>query len=42
MYRCFKKIAGVGNGNNIYYWKSKGLPEERILLQCLTIVLLET
>ena len=30
MYRCFKKIAGVGNGNNIYYWKSKGLPEERI------------
>ena len=23
-------IAGVGNGRYIYYWKSKGLPDERI------------
>ena len=30
MYRYFKRIAGVGNGNYIYYWKSKGLSDERI------------
>ena len=30
MYRYFKIIAGVGNGSYIYYWKSKGLPEEII------------
>ena len=28
--RCFKRIAGVGNSNHIYYWKSKGLSDERI------------
>ena len=27
--RYFKRIAGVGNGNYIYYWKSKGLFDER-------------
>ena len=44
MYRCFKKIAGVGNGNNIYYWKSKGLSEERInsITTSNYIVLLQT
>ena len=26
----FKRIAGVGNDNHIYYWKSKGLSNERI------------
>ena len=30
MYTYFKKIAGVGSGNYIYFWKSKGLPDERI------------
>ena len=30
MYRYFKMIAGVGNGRYIYYWKSKGLSDERI------------
>ena len=30
MYRYFKQIAGVGNGNYIYYWKSKGLSDQRI------------
>ena len=30
LYRYFKQIAGVGNGNCIYYWKSKGLSDERI------------
>ena len=30
MYRTFKRIAGVGNDNYIYYWKSKGLSDERI------------
>ena len=30
MYKYFKRIAGVGNGNYIYYWKSKGLSDERI------------
>ena len=26
----FKRTAGVGNGNCIYYWKSKGLSDKRI------------
>ena len=26
----FKIIAGVGNGNNIYYWQSKGLSDKRL------------
>ena len=30
MYRYFKKTAGVGIGNYIYFWKSKGLSDERI------------
>ena len=25
MYKYFKRIAGVGSGNYIYFWKSKGL-----------------
>ena len=30
MYRYYKRIAGLGSGNYIYYRKSKGLPDERI------------
>ena len=30
MYRYFKQVAGVGNDNCIYYWQSKGLPDETI------------
>ena len=30
MYRYFKRIAGVGNGNFIYYWKPKESSDERI------------
>ena len=30
MYRYFKRVAGVGNGEYIYFWKSKGLSDERI------------
>ena len=30
MYRYFKRIAGVGSGNYIYFRKSKGLSDERI------------
>ena len=30
MYRHFKKTAGVGNGTYIYYWKFKGLSDEKI------------
>ena len=30
MYRYFKSIAGVGSGNYIYFWKSKGLSDEKI------------
>ena len=30
MRRYFKTIAGVRNSSYIYYWKSKGLSEERI------------
>ena len=28
--RYFKRMAGVGNGNHISYWKSEGLSDERI------------
>ena len=30
MYRYFKRIAGVGSSNYIYFWKFKGLSDERI------------
>ena len=30
MYRYFKRIAGVGNGNYIYCWKCKELSDEKI------------
>ena len=30
MYRYFKRVAGVGTGNYIYFWKPKGLPDENI------------
>ena len=30
MYRYFKRVAGVGTGNYIYIWKSKGFSDERI------------
>ena len=30
MYRYFKRITGVGSDNNIYFWKSKGLSDERL------------
>ena len=30
MYRYFKRISGVGSGNYIYFWKSKGLSDERL------------
>ena len=30
MYRYFKRDAGVGNDNYIYYWQSKGLSDEII------------
>ena len=30
MYRYFKKISCVDNGECIYFWRSKGLHEERI------------
>ena len=30
MYKYFKKIAGVGSGNYIYFLKSKGLSDERL------------
>ena len=30
MYRYFKQISSIGNGNYIYYWPSKGLSDEKI------------
>ena len=30
MYRYFKRIAGVGTGDYLYFLKSKGLSDERI------------
>ena len=30
MYKYFKEIAGVGSGNYIYFWISKGLSNEKL------------
>ena len=30
MYRYFKRIAGIGSGNYIYFWICKGLSDERL------------
>ena len=30
IYRCFKRISGVGSGNYIYFWTSKGLRDGNI------------
>ena len=30
MHRYFKRIAGVVSGNYIYFWKSKGLSDEKL------------
>ena len=34
MYRYFKKISGVDNGEYIYFWKSKVLSDEK--MNCVT------
>ena len=30
MQKYFKRIAGVGSGNYVYFWKSKGFFQEKI------------
>ena len=30
MYRYFKRVAGFGTGNYIYFWKSRGFSDENI------------
>ena len=30
IYRYFKRVSGVGSGNSIYFWKSKGFTDKRI------------
>ena len=30
MYRYFKQITGIGSGDYIYYWKSRGLSDKNI------------
>ena len=30
MYRHFKRVVSVGSGDYSYFWKSKGLSDERI------------
>ena len=30
MYRYFKRVGCIATGNYIYYWKPKGLSDERI------------
>ena len=29
MERYFKRVGDIGSGNYIYFWKSKGLSDER-------------
>ena len=41
MYRYFKRIAGVGAGDYIYYWQSKGLSDERLNSIKTSMVLLQ-
>ena len=42
MHRYFKMIAGVSTGNYIYFWKSKGLSDEKVnTIKSLIIVLLQ-
>ena len=42
IYKYFKRITGVGSGNYIYFWKSKGLSDEVLfVLLHLVIVLLQ-
>ena len=36
MYRYFKRVVGVGSGNQVYFWKSKGLPNENITVPTTT------
>ena len=36
MYRYFKRVAGFGNGNYVYFWKPKGLSEENITVPTTT------
>ena len=31
MYRYFKQITGIGSGDYIYYWKSRGLSDKNII-----------
>ena len=31
MQKYFKRISGVGSGNYIHFWKSKGLSDEKII-----------
>ena len=43
MYIYFKQIPGFGNGSYIYHCKSKGLPDEKIiLLKRIIIVILRS
>ena len=30
MYRYFKRVSGVGSGNYIYFWNSKGSSDKNI------------
>ena len=30
IYRYFRKDSGIGKGNYIYFWKSKGFSDENI------------
>ena len=30
MHIYLKRVSGVGSGNYIYFWKSKGLPDKNI------------
>ena len=41
MYKYFQRIAGVGSGNYIYFWKSKVCLMKGLILLLLTIKLLQ-
>ena len=39
MYWYFKRVVGVGTGNYIYLWKSKGLSDENITQLLLPVII---
>ena len=38
MHKYFRIITGVGSGNYVYFWKSKGLTDKKFILLYYSII----